>query len=58
MNVPIGVFSFMIASVFIQEAGLLAKQRTVYGRIDCLGVVLLIPSLGMLPTCARSRPAR
>jgi MFS transporter, DHA2 family, multidrug resistance protein len=48
MNIPVGAIAFMMVSIFVHDPPHMREHRARGGRVDYLGVLLLVMSLGLL----------
>jgi DHA2 family multidrug resistance protein len=48
INVPLGILAFLMVSAFVHDPAYLRERRARGGRIDYLGIVLLVLSFGLM----------
>jgi len=48
INVPIGLVAFLMVLAFVHDPAFIGERRARGGRVDYLGIVLLVLSLGLL----------
>jgi DHA2 family multidrug resistance protein len=48
INVPLGIVAFLMVSAFVHDPAYLRERRVRGGRVDYLGIVLLVLSFGLM----------
>ena len=57
INVPIGFIAFTMVFAFVHDPPYMRQSRVQKGRVDYLGILLLVVSLGVLQIVLESRAA-